>query len=72
MVFENVTALELHVHTDEESEESEDRPVRTVVRPGPKSKRNTIAIAAVMGVVSLTLSIGITLLFRWVMGGDDS
>lgn len=77
MVFENVTALELHLHTGEEdpfpsdtrSERNVERPTRTETstrRVSPK----TMAIA--MLVVSITLSLVVTLLVRrFRSDGDD-
>lgn len=79
MVFEDVTVLELHLHTGEEdpfpaasrSERDEERPTeteRSTRRVSPK----TMAIA--MLVVSIALSLVVTLLVRRFRSnnGDES
>ncbi|UWG47712.1 hypothetical protein HSRCO_1430 [Halanaeroarchaeum sp. HSR-CO] len=77
MVFENVTALELHLHTSEEA------PLPPVSRPDRSADRSskketstrrvspkTMAIA--MLVVSISLSIVVTLVVRrFRSNGDD-
>lgn len=66
MVFEDVTALELHLHVGDEDTEDRKRPVsrRHRTEVAESKSRKPLLMAAVMVVVSIVVSIGVTLLVR--------
>lgn len=74
MVFENVTALELHLHTGEED------PTAPLPRTEPATESSTDsgsplkwkAMLAAMLVVSVVLSIAVTVVVRKFRASDES
>ncbi|MFB6132415.1 MAG: hypothetical protein ABEJ44_03290 [Halanaeroarchaeum sp.] len=75
MVFENVTALELHVHTGEDTEVStEPAPQeRHVVRTTtPLATVKTVALFVAMVLVSIGISVLATFLVRRFSSRDEN
>lgn len=74
MVFENVTALELHLHTGEEDPtaplERPERPTETTTKSASTIKWK--AMLAVMLVVSVGLSIAVTVIARKFGSREES
>ncbi|MFB6125112.1 MAG: hypothetical protein ABEJ59_04050 [Halanaeroarchaeum sp.] len=75
MVFENVTMVELHLHTGEEDETPDVRPTRRVEvteeSPSKPSRvKRSLLVALALTVVSVAVSVGVTLAVRRFRGGD--
>lgn len=77
MVFENVTMVELHLHTDDdEGEESVGRAARSVEvteepASNPSRVKRSLFIALALTVVSVAVSVGVTVAVRRFRADDE-
>ena len=77
MAFENMTALELHLHLGGETEPEDDKTAPRIERPFEDDQSSDVPKPIVMLLaavfVSITLSILVTLVVRWFKSddGDD-